>query len=315
MFKSDAVRLKFQPGDGMEMLATGRIGVFPKRGNYQLYVARLDPLGQGALELAFQQLKAKLEAQGLFDPENKKPLPRFPQSIVLVTSQETAALQDMLKVLGRFPWLRVMLYHVAVQGDGCAAKIAGALRDLSRNADALGPIDVILLARGGGSLEDLWAFNEEVLARAIAASNIPIVTGVGHEVDTSIADLAADYHAHTPTEAAQVITANWRIAPDTTDALGLRLRRELRMRLNEARQRLAATQRHAVFRRPMDRINTLRQLLDDRQRALFLRWELACASCRFLCTVCMPDLRSTGRASCSCAAATFSMPGTTRFAA
>ncbi len=268
MFKSEAVRLKFQPGDGMELLATGRVGVFAKRGNYQLYVARLDPLGQGALELAFRQLKAKLEAEGLFDAEAKRPLPAYPRRIALVTSRETAALQDMLKVLRRFPWLHLLLFHVPVQGDGSAEKIASALHDINRNAEELGGVDAIVLARGGGSLEDLWEFNEEVVARAIAASDIPIVTGIGHEIDTSIADLVADHHAHTPTEAAQVVSANWRTAAEETEAIAIRLRREIFGRLEQARRGIANIERHEVFRRPLDRVNLLRQLLDHRQREI-----------------------------------------------
>lgn len=267
MFRSDAARLKFVPEDGMELLATGRVAVYPQRGRYQLYVTRLEPLGQGALEMAFRQLCAKLEAEGLFAAERKKPLPRYPQTLALVTSTQTAAVQDMLKVLRRFPWVRVMVYHVPVQGDGSAEKIAAALTDLNRWRLQLG-VELILLGRGGGSLEDLWEFNEEIVARAVCASGIPVITGIGHEVDVSIADLVADYHAHTPTEAAQVAMAQWRTARDTVDQAGIRLRRELRTRLDEAKQRLTGIARHEAFRRPMDRVNSLRQLLDDRQRAL-----------------------------------------------
>lgn len=268
MWRSDAARLKFRPMDGMELLATGNVAVYPQQGKYQLYVSTLHPIGQGALELAFQQLKAKLEAEGLFAFERKKPLPAYPMRITLVTSRATAALQDMLKVLRRYAWLRMFLYHVPVQGDGSAEKIAAAIEHLgSRHAD-IGGIDVILLARGGGSLEDLWEFNEEAVARAIVASAIPVVTGIGHEVDTSIADLAADYHAHTPTEAAQIIVAQWKTAGDALDVSTLRLRRGLRTIVGEARQRLTAAQRHEMFRRPLDRVNQLRQLLDDRQRGM-----------------------------------------------
>ncbi len=269
IFKSDAQRLKFKPADGMELLAGGRVGVYAQRGRYQLYVSSLSPIGQGALELAFQQLRAKLQAEGLFAPERKKALPAFPIKIVLVTSRQTAALQDMLKVLRRFPFLQLSVFHVPVQGEGAGEKIAEALGLLNRQA-AKGKrvVDVMLLARGGGSLEDLWAFNEEVVARAIAKSAIPIVTGVGHEVDVSISDLVADYHAHTPTEAAQVIVAQWRNAPDAIDTIVLRSRRALRQSLMDARQRLSAIERHEVFRRPTDRINQIRQLLDDRQRTL-----------------------------------------------
>jgi exodeoxyribonuclease VII large subunit len=265
MFRSDAATLKFTPTDGLELIATGRVAVFAQKGRYQLYVTALHPLGQGALELARQQIQAKLEAEGLFDPANKKPLPRYPRRIVLVTSTQTAAVQDMLKVLRRFPFLQIAVYHVPVQGDGSAEKIAAALRHLSKaDFDA----DVILLGRGGGSLEDLWEFNEEILCRAIAASNVPVVTGIGHEIDVSIADLVADHHAHTPTEAAQVVTQHWRTARDGLDGAALRLRREIGASLQHARQRLASIERHEAFRRPLDYVNQLRQLVDDRQRAL-----------------------------------------------
>ena len=250
MFKSDAASLRFAPQDGIEIVATGRIAVYAQRGRYQLYIARLEPVGQGALELAFRQLCAKLQAEGLFDPARKKPLPPYPRRIALVTSTQTAAIQDMLKVLSRFPFLQLMIYHVPVQGEGAAAKIAEALRDINRGHSDIGGIDLILLSRGGGSLEDLWAFNEEIVARAVAASSIPIITGVGHEIDVSVADLVADYHAHTPTEAAQVSVANWRTAPDALEATGIRLRREIRTLLQEARQRLAQVQRHEVFPPP-----------------------------------------------------------------
>jgi len=270
MFRTDAARVRFEAGDGMELLAIGRVGVYGARGRYQLYVTRLEPLGQGALELALRQLRAKLEAEGLFAPGRKRTVPKYPRRVALVTSAQTAALQDMLKVLRRFPWLRLMLYHVPVQGDGSAEKIAAALHDIGRGAGAIGGVDVILLGRGGGSLEDLWEFNEEVVARAIVASPIPVVTGIGHEVDTSIADLAADHHAHTPTEAAQVVVRHWRTAREVLDQAAARLRREARQVMQSARQRLGAVESHEFFRRPLERVNQLGQLTDDRQRALAL---------------------------------------------
>jgi exodeoxyribonuclease VII large subunit len=270
MFKTEASRLKFDVRDGLELLAEGRVQVYFQRGKYQLYVDRLSPMGTGALELAFQQLRAKLEAEGLFDPGRKRPLPEYPTRVVIVTSRQTAALQDVLKVLRRFPWLRLMVYPVPVQGEGSGQKIADALVHLNRAIDQAGGADLVLLARGGGSLEDLWAFNEECVARAVAASKLPVVTGIGHEVDTSIADLVADYSAHTPTEAAQVVTRHWRTVPEDLEVLALRLRREARNLLQDARHRLAAVERHEAFRRPLDRVNALRQLLDDRQRSLAL---------------------------------------------
>lgn len=267
MFRDDAANLRFMPADGLEVVATGRIGVFAQRGRYQLYVASLVPVGQGALELARRQIETKLRAQGLFNPERKKTLPRYPRRIAIVTGETTAALQDMLKVLGRFPFITTSLVPVPVQGDGSAEKIAEALRRLSARPDGT---ELILLGRGGGSLEDLWEFNEEIVARAIADSKVPIITGIGHEIDVSIADLVADYHAHTPTEAAQVATRHWRNAPDLIEGICDRLAREMRQLIGDAQQRLRHIQRHEMFRRPLDHLHKRRQLLDDRQRAMTL---------------------------------------------
>lgn len=268
MFRSDAERLKFKPNDGLEIIAGGRVGVYPQRGRYQLYVSTINPVGQGALELAFQQLKTKLEAEGLFDPEHKRPIPRFPRRLVLVTSTGTAALQDMFKVLRRFPWVRLAVYHVPVQGDGCGQKIAAALEHLNETVARRGTADAIILARGGGSLEDLWGFNEECVAQAVFNSILPVITGIGHEVDVSIADLVADYHAHTPTEAAQVVTQHWRNARDAVEPSMIRLRRSIAQVVSDAQSRLANLQRHEFFRRPTDRINLFRQRLDDVDRQL-----------------------------------------------
>jgi exodeoxyribonuclease VII large subunit len=264
MFRSEFERLKFMPQHGMELLATGSIRIFAAQGRYQLYVTDLQPLGRGALELAFQQLRAKLEAEGLFDPERKKPLPKYPINIAIVTSRQTAALQDILKVITRFPWIHATLFHVAVQGEGCGPQIAAAIDAVNRQ----GKSELIILSRGGGSLEDRWGFNHEAVARAIAGSAIPVITGIGHEVDVSIADLVADHHAHTPTEAAQVATSWWRNAHDLLASITLRLNRQMRGILQEANHRLSAVERHEIFRRPTDRIDDLRMLLDDRQRAL-----------------------------------------------
>jgi exodeoxyribonuclease VII large subunit len=267
MWASDAARVKFVPQDGMEMVADGTLDVYEPRGRYQLQVTRLRPLGQGALELAFQQMRRKLEGEGLFAPERKRPLPPYPMNVVLITSREAAALQDMLKVLRRYPWLRIMHYPAPVQGDGAASRIAEAIAHVNRHAAQLGA-ELIVLGRGGGSLEDLWAFNEESVARAMAASGLPIITGIGHEVDVSIADLIADHHAHTPTEAAQTVVTNWRGMPALLESSAQRLSRGIRVVMQEARQRLRSIERHEAFRRPLARIQSARQFLDDRQRAL-----------------------------------------------
>jgi exodeoxyribonuclease VII large subunit len=264
MFRGEFETLKFMPQHGMELLATGSIRIFAQQGRYQLYVNDLQPLGKGALELAFQQLRAKLEAEGLFNPDRKSELPRYPTRLAIVTSRQTAALQDILKVITRFPWIHATLFHVPVQGEGCGPQIAEAINAVNRQNQN----DLIILSRGGGSLEDRWGFNHETVARAIAASVIPVITGIGHEVDVSIADLVADHHAHTPTEAAQVATSWWRNVEDLLTAMALRLNREIRGVLQEANHRLNAVERHEIFRRPTDRIDDLRMMLDDRQRSL-----------------------------------------------
>jgi len=187
---------------------------------------------------------------------------------VIVTSPEAAALADMVKVLRRFPWLRILLYPVPVQGDGAAEKIAAALSHLNRAGSAVGAIDLIVLGRGGGSLEDLWEFNEEIVARAIIASKWPVITGIGHEVDVSIADLVADHHAHTPTEAVQVVTAHWRNSSSIVEQQQLRLGRAISASFQDARQRLLAIERHETFRRPLHRVQLHVQHLDSMSRAL-----------------------------------------------
>ncbi|MCS7033627.1 MAG: exodeoxyribonuclease VII large subunit [Phycisphaerae bacterium] len=267
MFRSDAERLKFTPVDGAEVLARGMVRVYAQRGRYQLYVSSLAPLGKGALELAFQQLKEKLEREGLFAPERKRPLPRFPGTVALITGRETAALQDMLKVLSRFPFIRVLIAPVLVQGAGAAGQIAWALREVGALEPPNRP-DLIILARGGGSLEDLWAFNEEPVARAIARCPIPVVTGIGHEVDVSIADLVADYHAHTPTEAAQVVVSHWKMATEAIGLLARRHARAIRQQVMESWQRLRLIEQHEFFRRPLDLVDRRRQRLDDLQKSL-----------------------------------------------
>ncbi|MCC6424577.1 MAG: exodeoxyribonuclease VII large subunit [Phycisphaerales bacterium] len=268
MFRREAARLKFTPQPGMELLADGRVSVYGQRGKYQFYANSLQPLGQGALELAFQQLRKKLQEEGLFSPERKRPLPDYPLRVAILTSRATAALQDMLKVLRRYRWLKLMIYHVPVQGDGAGEKIAQALDHLNHHHAQVGGVDVILLGRGGGSLEDLWAFNEEVVARAVALSQIPIISGIGHEVDVSIADLVADYHAHTPTEAARVVARHWESAPKDVSMLQTRLRTGLRRLIQQQQQWLGGIQRHEIFRRPTARLDQLRLSVDDRQRSL-----------------------------------------------
>jgi exodeoxyribonuclease VII large subunit len=198
LWRANADRLRFEPADGQKVLLHGKVSVYEPRGQYQLVVDRMELSGLGAMYAAFEALKAKLEAEGLFAAERKKPLPRFPRRIALVTSPSGAALRDMLRViLGRWPKVELVLAPTQVQGEGAAAQIAAAIELVNRAACA----DVMIVGRGGGSLEDLWAFNEEVVARAIHASRIPVVSAVGHEVDFTIADFVADVRAATPTAA------------------------------------------------------------------------------------------------------------------
>src|SRR5258706_81720 len=202
MFRRQGAQLRFVPENGLAVLCFGRVSLYTVRGDLQLYVDDMEPQGQGALALAFEQLKKKLAAEGLFAVERKRPLPFLPHSIGIVTSDKGAALHDMLRIIGdRYPDRRIVICPVKVQGDGSAREIAQAISDLNR----FGAVDVIIAGRGGGSLEDFWAFNEEVVARAIFASEVPVISAVGHEIDFTIADLVADQRAPTPTAAAEMV--------------------------------------------------------------------------------------------------------------
>ena len=204
MFRPQSRYLKFTPEDGMKVIAQGRIGLYPPRGEYQIILDYIEPLGVGALATAFEQLKRKLEAEGVFAKEIKKSLPFLPQKVAVITSPTGAAFRDFLKVLHRrFANIQVVLVPVKVQGEGAAEQLVEALERVNKDMEA----DVIVLTRGGGSLEDLWAFNNEALAYAIRASLIPVVSAVGHEIDTTISDLAADFRAPTPSAAAELLVA------------------------------------------------------------------------------------------------------------
>ncbi len=222
LFRTRARRVKFEPGDGQHVLAFGSIEVYAQRGEYQLVVELLEPRGLGALQLAFEQLKQRLAAEGLFDQGRKRPLPRFPRRIGVVTSPDGAALRDILRVVGRrFGDVHIVLAPARVQGDGAAAELAQGVRELN----ALGGVDVIIVGRGGGSLEDLWAFNDEMLARTLAASKVPVVSAVGHEVDFTIADFVADVRAATPSQAAELVVSEKAAVVEALDALRRRLHR------------------------------------------------------------------------------------------
>jgi len=205
MFKLQNRILKFDPVDGLQVLCYGRVSVYEPRGEYQIIVDYMEPKGRGALQLAFEQLKEKLSNEGLFDPGHKKPLPHLPRKIGIVTSPTGAAIRDILQIIDRrFANVHILLYPVRVQGPGAAPEIAQAITELSQWPK----IDVIIVGRGGGSLEDLWAFNEEVVARAIFHSRVPIISAVGHEIDFSIADFVADLRAPTPSAAAELVVRN-----------------------------------------------------------------------------------------------------------
>ncbi len=223
MFRSDAARLRFRPESGMKVILTGRVSLFPKSGQYQIYVSHMQPDGVGDLAVAFEQLKRRLEAQGYFDAEYKKPIPAFPDRVALVTSPTGAAVRDMIRILGRrWPMAKVLVCPVKVQGEGAAEEIAAMLDYVDQNDLA----DVILTGRGGGSMEDLWAFNEEAVAKAIFRCRTPVISAVGHEPDVTISDFVADLRAATPSNAAE---------------LAVKDQNELRLRLMQQQKRLTAS--------------------------------------------------------------------------
>ncbi len=257
----DRVRgMRTLPANGDSVLAHGKVGVYEQRGDLQLYVDQLEPLGLGWLYQEYERLRARLEAEGLFAPERKRPLPRFPRRIGVVTSPDAAALRDILHILSRrYPLAEVVLAPTLVQGEEAPPQIVAALHALNARDD----IDVILLARGGGSLEELWAFNSEMVARAVAASRIPVVCGVGHETDVSLADFAADRRAPTPSAAAEIATPDRAELAQQVRMLRARLVRALEADL--ARRRGHVQEQVRVLRRlsPALRLTQTRQRLDD----------------------------------------------------
>lgn len=263
MWRSSAAKLAFDPVDGLEVVAEGNVDVYDVRGQLQLYVRKLTPKGAGALELAFRQLKAKLEAEGLFSRDRKKPIPRMPRGIGVVTSPTGAAIRDIRRTLSRrWPAARVYLVPVRVQGASAAGEIAEAIARLDGSAERF-QIDTLIVGRGGGSLEDLWAFNEEIVARAIAGAGVPIISAVGHEVDVTISDLVADARAATPTAAGELAVPDAAELDRTVTAWADRLARGLANRVAHARSRLDGVQRSVVFRDPAWRVRTQNQRLDE----------------------------------------------------
>ncbi|WP_270580266.1 exodeoxyribonuclease VII large subunit [Butyricicoccus sp. OF27-2pH9A] len=265
MFRSDAMRLKFRLQNGMKVIVKARVSSFPRTGAVQLYVSEIIPDGAGALNLAFEQLKAKLQAEGLFSERYKKPIPTCPNSIALVTSPTGAAVRDMIRILGRrWPLAKVVLYPAQVQGQGAAESIARAIA----LANAIGEADVILCGRGGGSMEDLWAFNEEVTARAIFDSEIPVISAVGHEPDFTIADFVADLRAPTPSGAAELAVpdrAEYALNLRTLDA---RLHTAAHRRTEQQRKLLDGLQERLSNRTPMKYIEEKRLLLTQTEERL-----------------------------------------------
>lgn len=265
IYRGVNARLRFDVQNGMELLVRGRLTLYVPRGEYQFQVEEVQPKGMGALELAFQQLREKLFRLGYFDPARKKRIPRFPRRIILITSPTGAAVRDMLEVLARrWPATEVWVYPVAVQGEGAAEQIAAAVEKANR----LPGVEVIVVARGGGSLEDLWEFNEECVARAVFESRRPVVSGVGHETDLTITDLVADVRALTPSEAAERVVPNRLEMLQELKNFDDRMRVLLQRRIDLLRKHLRDLESRRCFRSPLDGIRDHAQMVDERATRL-----------------------------------------------
>ncbi|MDE2040089.1 MAG: exodeoxyribonuclease VII large subunit [Elusimicrobia bacterium] len=248
LFKGAAWNLRFRLEDGLKVLARARVSCYPPRGDLQLILSAVEPKEKGSLQLAFEQLKAKLEAEGLFEASRKRPLPRIPQRLGVVTSLQGAALRDILSVLGRrWPALEILIAPVSVQGEAAKDEIASAIERLNRQFPEL---ELLLVGRGGGSLEDLWAFNEEVVARAIAASRIPVISCVGHETDTTISDFVADMRAPTPSAAAELAVPDRDAVLEQIESSAAGMEASLRHAIERLGQRLEALRRHPFLQSP-----------------------------------------------------------------
>lgn len=261
LFRRQAVLLRFKPTDGLAVLVRGRISIYESRGQLQLIAETMEPRGAGALQLAFEQLKARLLAEGLFDAERKRPLPAFPRCVGIITSPGGAVIRDIVTVARRrHARINLLVYPATMQGAACCTTVAAGIRYFNANP-AL--VDVIVLARGGGSIEDLSGFNDESLARTIAASEIPIVSAIGHETDFTIADFVADLRAPTPSAAAELITAAQHRIDERVEALATRVLRAGRFHLMHARQRYTRLSSDAVLRRLLDSVNRRDQRIDE----------------------------------------------------
>lgn len=265
MWRGAAAKLRFQLRDGLKVLAAGPIQLYETRGQYQLIAEQLEPQGIGALELAFRQLQRKLDAEGLFDPERKRPWPLIPRRIALITSPTGAAVKDMLQVITRrWPKANVVIVPVPVQGADAAPQIADALR----RVHLIPGVDVVICGRGGGSLEDLWAFNEEVVARAIFDCQIPVISAVGHEIDVTIADLVADKRALTPSEAGELVVPLETDVKLLLERVRQRLTTALQYQAQRARFQIEKLADHPSLSRPYDRIRELESQVDDLEERL-----------------------------------------------
>jgi exodeoxyribonuclease VII large subunit len=258
MFRQQNRQLRFQPRDGLAILLYGDISVYERRGEYQIVAEYMEPKGLGALQLAFEQLKERLQAEGMFDDSRKRPIPMLPRRIGVITSPTGAAIRDILHVLRRrFAGVDVLIHPVTVQGDRAAPEIVEAIRELNRR----GGLDVLIVARGGGSLEDLWAFNEEAVARAIAGSKIPVISAVGHEIDYTIADFVADLRAPTPSAAAELVVSKKDELAQRLDDLHARMSGVVRSRLDALVARVGGLERHLRLLNPIERIRMQRRRL------------------------------------------------------
>ena len=265
MFRQKRLLLGFRPANGQRVLARARVSLYEGRGDFQLVVEHLEPAGEGALRLEFERLKRQLAAEGLFDPARKRPLPAFPRQVGLITSPSGAAVRDLISVFGRrFPALPLVIYPTKVQGDGAAAELGEMLALANQRAEC----DVLILARGGGSLEDLMAFNDEALARAIRASTIPVVTGIGHEIDFTIADLAADQRGATPSAAAELVSPSVPHLVHRLEGLRQRLGQAQTQHLAGLRRRWQAAERHLRLLHPLAELERRQQRTDDLERRL-----------------------------------------------
>lgn len=277
MFKSSASKLRFRPESGMGVTAFGRISVFPRDGAYQLYCSDLIPEGTGDLQIAYEQLKAKLAAEGLFDPRHKKPLPQYPKKIAIITSSAGAAVHDMIRILGRrWPMTKVMLLPVRVQGVEAPPEIVGAIRYANRHNVA----DLIITGRGGGSIEDLWAFNDERVARAIYESELPVISAVGHEPDVTISDYVADVRASTPSNAAEIAVPDEADIRELLANMSIRQTQAMRKSITRLSTRLDDFKGRRVLRDPMAYVDTKRSELDHVQDRLVAAAEKLCSANR-----------------------------------